>query len=267
MNQKDIDSDFEAYREERNYRRRQRTKTERPQGAANKVWQELNAQEEGEIHDRLLTQEVHDFFSGATKMAADIVSKVTEEHEEKVSLRLREEMEEFLRDTIRRATEFIDVLGDGGERGEEVLETDMKNLVGRVLDEFRAEGTAQVEDKHLGQDPFKTDVHVVKSTRPQDATEGDDDLGIPTQRIDPSELTLAPTTQDTADEEDGLPGSFDAKPEGSLIDGDDDEPADPPMTEAERTKLREALKTMVRQGLMSKDEARETYRARIGKQD
>ena len=45
MNEKDIDSDFEAYREERNYRRRQRTKTERPHGPSNTVWEELNAHE------------------------------------------------------------------------------------------------------------------------------------------------------------------------------------------------------------------------------
>jgi len=267
MNKKDTDSDFEAYREERNYRRRQRTKTERPHGAANKVWAELNAQEEGEIQDQLLTREVHDFFSGATKMAADIVSKVTEEHEEEVGQRLRDEMEEFLRETIRRASEFIDVLGEGGERGEEILEADMKNLVGRVLDEFRAEGTAQVEDKHLGQDPFMTDVEVGKTTRAGDGAEVDDDLGIPTQRIDPSELALVSPTAETPDEEEELlPGSFDAKAEASLGDLGVGKPDGPAMTEAEKTKLREALKTMVRQGLMSKDEARETYRARIGKQ-
>jgi hypothetical protein len=271
MNQKDNDPDFEAYREERNYRRRQRTKTERPHGPANKVWEELNAHEEGEIHDRLLTREVHDFFADATKMAADIVSKVAEEHEEQVSERLRSEMEEFLRETIRRASEFIDVLGDGGERGEEILEADMKNLVGRVLDEFRAEGTANVEDKHLGQDPFMTDVKLTKSTRATDADERDDDLGIPTQRIDPAELGLSPSipiTDEKAEELSGeLSGGFDAKAEGHLADADDEKPADPPMTEAERAKLREALKTMVRQGLMSKDEARETYRVRIGKQE
>ena len=45
----------------------------------------------------------------------------------------------------------------------------------------------------------------------------------------------------------------------------DDEPATS-LSAADKVKLREALKTMVRQGLMSKAEARETYRARTGKQ-
>lgn len=273
MTHKDMDSDFEAYREERNYRRRQRTKTERPHGS-NKVWEELNAVEEGEIHDRLLTREVHDFFADATKMAADIVSKVTEEHEEAVGARLRAEMEEFLRETIRRASEFIDVLGEGGGRAEAVLQADMKNLVGKVLDEFRAEGTAQIEDKHLGQDPFKTDVERIKHARSADGDQDDDDLGLPTQRIDPSELALNPGIRGDADEVGPLAGGFDAKPEGRLDDPDG--PADsgdqskaPPkaMTEAELKKFREALKTMVRQGLMTKDEARETYRERTGASD
>lgn len=294
MNQKDMDLDFEAYREERNYRRRQRTKTQRPIGTANKVWEELNAHEEGEIHDRLLTKEVHDFFSDATKIAADIVSKVAEQHEEAVSERLRMEMEEFLRETIRRASEFINVLGDGGELGEEIVDTDMKNLVGRVLDEFRAEGTARVEDKHLGQDPFKTEVQAAETeeSQGQEDEDNDDDLGMPTQRIDPSELALAPSVPD-ADEGDRPSAGFDAKAEGTLDDAAEADPGKQPekqrerqpekqrekqpekrpekrpagtsMTEAEKARLREALKTMVRQGLMSKDEARETYRERIGK--
>ena len=268
MTQKDLDSDFEAYREERNYRRRQRTKTERPHGSTNKVWEELNAVEEDEIHDRLLSQEVHDFFSDATKMAADIVSKVTEEHEEEVSHRLRAEMEEFLKETIRRASEFIDVLGEGGDRAEAILEADMKNLVGRVLDEFRAEGTAQVEDKHLGQDPFKTDVELTKGTASKVPDQDDDDLGLPTQKIDPSELALDPGGTLDEEEEPTLPGGFDAKPEGRLDDpAGEEEPPAKAMTEPERAKLREALKTMVRQGLMTKDEARETYRERTGGKD
>jgi len=264
MQQKDMDSEFEAYREERNYRRRQRTKTVRPHGQPNKVWEELNAHEEDEIQDRLLTREVHDFFADATKMAADIVSRVTEERALELSERLRTEMEEFLRATIRRANQFIEVLGDGGERAEEIREADMRNLVGRVLDEFRAEGTAQVEDRHLGQDPFKTKVSVNEG-QDTNAPATDDDLGMPTQRIDPSELGLVPTI--SGEDEDDVPQGFDTKPEGTLEDPAENQPEDPPMAEAEKAKLRQALKTMVRQGLMSKDEARETYRARIGKQD
>ncbi|MHC4077327.1 MAG: hypothetical protein ACYST0_02665 [Planctomycetota bacterium] len=279
MNQKGKDSDdFEAYREERNYRRRQRTTTERPGGTSNKVWEALNAQEEGEIHDRLLTQEVHDFFADATKMAADIVSKVAEEHEEEVGAALRDEMEEFLRETIRRASELIEVIGEDTERGEEVVEADMKNLVGKALDGFRAEGTAQLADKHMGQDPFATDVEVTTSaTQPEESVQADESLGVPAQHIDEAELALAPS--EPGGEKDEFTAGFvgDAKAACEIVDaeaGSEEGPEQssepqapevPQMSGPDRVKLREALKTMVRQGLMTKDEARDTYRARVGK--
>ncbi len=279
MNNKGTDPDFEAYREERNYRRRQRTKTERPGGSDNKVWEELNAQEEHEIQDRMLTRQVHDFFSDATKMAADIVTKVTEKHEEDVSAQLRDEMEEFLRDTIRRAAEFIEVLDKSGELGEEILEADMKNLVGRALDGFRAEGTAQVEDKHLGQDPFATELDsTTGSGQREDTDEADNDL-LPTQHIDESELKLEPPSPagEGSDFAEGFVGE--AKAQRQLDNpqeeqAEQEEQAKPAEQEekpattlsgADKVKLREALKTMVRQGLMSKTEARETYRTKTGK--
>ncbi len=269
MNDKGSDPDFEAYREERNHRRRQRTKTERPGGNDRKVWEELNAQEEDEIQDRVLTRQVHDFFNDATKMAADIVTRVTEEHEQDVTEQLRDEMEEFLRETILRAAEFIEVLGDSGELGEEIREADMKNLVGRALDSFRAEGTARVEDKHLGQDPFATDVDVTSAGgQSQDTKTADDDLGVPTQRIDESELKLEPPPLRG---EDGFAEGFvgEAKAQAELDDPQDPQDTTTPQDDkpatslsgADKVKLRAALKTMVRQGLMSKAEARETYRA------
>ena len=305
MSQRATSSDFEAYRQEKNYRRQQRAQMERP-GGTKSVWEELQAQEEGEIHDRLLTQEVHDFFSDATKMAADIVKKVSDEHEAEVSDRLREDMEEFLRDTIQRASRFIEVLGPGGNRGEEILEADMKNLVGRALDEFRAEGTADTGDKHMGQDPFATDVTLGQQAETpgvasEDKREHNDELGVPTQHIDESELSLAPpelAPGETGDFADGFVGEEEAPPPVSAapaaaprqhepapiaqIDSEEDLPlaathgqaAPQPtqsqsmatgMLEAEKARLREALKEMVRQGIMTKDQARDAYREKIGK--
>jgi hypothetical protein len=44
---------------------------------------------------------------------------------------------------------------------EERVEPSMHNLVGPLLDQFRAQGTAELSDKHLGQDPFRTDLDEV----------------------------------------------------------------------------------------------------------
>jgi hypothetical protein len=159
--------------------------------------------------------------------------------------------------------------------------------VGRALDSFRAEGTAQVEDKHLGQDPFATELDLTTGgDQGEDTDDAKNDLGVPTRHIDESELKLEPPAPAGAGEDfaDGFVGEATAQGE---IGGSSEEPAaedeaqqptqpaeqpaqqgDEPETSlsgADKVKLREALKTMVRQGLMSKTEARDTYRARTGK--
>ncbi len=269
MKQPEFDSDFENYRREKIYRRRQRTQTERPGGNSSDVWVELEAAEEGEIKDQILTREVHDFFNDATKIAANIVSKVSEERKEEVTDRMRQEMEDFLRETIRRASSFISVLGTGDGRAEATLEPDMHNLVGNSLDEFREEGTASLHDKHIGQDPFDTDLDVLQGSIAQNADEDSEDELLSGEGLhlsDPElELQVDP---DSAAEE--LPMQIDepspmqakelsdasvAAPEAPVVAKAQPTAADLAMNE----ELKNALRLLVRQGIMTKDQARAAY--------
>ena len=61
--------------------------------------------------------------------------------------KLRCEIQDFLGDVIRRAEVFMTALNaNRGAAVEQELQAQMQNLVGRTLDEFRHEGTAQLQD-------------------------------------------------------------------------------------------------------------------------
>lgn len=143
---------FEKYRRERN-RRRHDAGPLRPMGENAAVLRELEAVEREEVRDQQLSREVHEFFADATRTAASIVSQVAETAESQLEASVRAEMSDFLEATIRRAQQFMVLMKriDGGVAQTD-LETNMRNLVGPVLDAFRYEGTAQLDDKHLGQD-------------------------------------------------------------------------------------------------------------------
>ena len=150
-------TDFESYRRERNYRRRQSKVTERPSGHTD-VWEQLEEQERQEMKNELLNAEVDEFFSDATKLAATIVQRVAHNHEDEISDRLRNDMEEFLCASIRHATNMVMNLDWKSAGGERIIEPSLKNLLAKELDEFRAEGTANVADRHFGMDPFRTNL-------------------------------------------------------------------------------------------------------------
>ena len=95
--------DFESYRRDRNYRRQQTRMTERPAGHT-EVWEQLEEREKTEMKSELLNAEVDDFFSEATRLAATIVKRIAENHEDEITDKLRHEMEEFLCASIRCRT-------------------------------------------------------------------------------------------------------------------------------------------------------------------
>ena len=156
---KGIDADFEAFRRERNHRRRQTHTTERPGGHTD-VWEQLEERDSNELQEQLLSADVEDFFTDATKLAASIVSKVSDNREEQITGKLRDEMEDFLFESIRRATNMVMSIDWKRAQGitEENLISSTKNLNSQEMDEFRAEGTARLADRHFGQDPFNTDL-------------------------------------------------------------------------------------------------------------
>ena len=149
-----MNTDFEAFRRERKIRRQQTRVTERPAGHSD-VWEEIEAREATEMQEEILNAECDAFFTDATRLAASIVQRVSKDREQQVSSKLLREMEEFLRESIRHATKMVHGIDwQKPHHAEETFEPSLRNILGRELDAFRAEGTAQLSDKHFGQDPF-----------------------------------------------------------------------------------------------------------------
>jgi hypothetical protein len=162
-NERHPDAEFEAFRQER-VKRRQQADPLRGLGREAEVLREIEAAEMEEAHDRQLSSDMQEFFSDAKRKAAGIVRNVTEAAEAETSERLRTEVEDFLTNLLERAHAFMRTAAarpPGGRVAQRTVEPQMHNLVGRPLDEFRHEGTAQLQDKHIGQNPFETRVDAV----------------------------------------------------------------------------------------------------------
>jgi len=276
MNSSSLDKGFEKFRRERNRRRLDSGTPLRPLGENAEVLRQLERAEAAEVHDRKLTREVHDFFQGATKTAADIVARMAEDMKERSSQQIDDEMAQFLMETLQRMEQFVRVINSrkGPALGEQILEAELHNIVGPTLDGFRSEGTAQIGDKHIGQDPFHhsapvpgKDVPVYSSPMPRPPEE---------DREEPSAVRSVDLPRDDVDEmladrfddepattarepearrrPDPVPpaaaGDLGGRPNQFLLAGISDDPQ----------RLREALKLLVQSGLMSKDEALQVYR-------
>ncbi|MGB3970170.1 MAG: hypothetical protein WBO45_25775, partial [Planctomycetota bacterium] len=157
------DQGFDDFRKER---KRMRAKLG-PQGGHaydNQALRELEQVEAREVREQQLTREVHDFFAAATKQAASIVERVARDVQQVTGERVEQEMESFLIDSLARMNTFVlTVLHQRrGGIAETHVEPSIGNLVGAPLDEFRFAGTADVGDKHIGQDPFATPVDEVQ---------------------------------------------------------------------------------------------------------
>jgi hypothetical protein len=153
---------FEDYRLQRK-RMQARLGTTPHAAYSNDALRELELVEEREVRDQQLTREVHEFFASATRQAAGIVERVAKEAEAEVGQRIEQEMESFLIDALARMNTFVLTVLQQRRApvAEQHLEPDVANLVGHSLDEFRWAGTAELGDKHIGQDPFATDLEEV----------------------------------------------------------------------------------------------------------
>jgi hypothetical protein len=240
--------------------------------------------------DRQLSREVHEFFTSATKQAATIVQKVAQTAKEETGTRLTGEMEDFLFDALQRMNAFVMQMMQRKNTNvaEQELETHMRNLLGPVLDGFRNAGTAAVPDKHLGQDPFATATSAVRDELgarvlgETDATEEGPSV-IPEQPsatlppvsperhpvtellADSAEMKLppppAPVTRTTSNTP---PAATAGKPAAATPES---KPATPRAEKAaprseEQERFKTALKNLVRQGLMSKEEAKAAWQAK-----
>lgn len=251
-------------------------------GYDNQALRELEQVEAREVRDQQLTREVHDFFQAATRQAASIVERVAKDALQETGARVEQEMESFLIDSLARMNTFIlTVLKERrGPIAETRMEPSVGNIVGPSLDEFRFAGTAETGDKHIGQDPFDTAVDDVRREfREQvgQATGDSEQTAVPMDEhlvadvetaaaesaaapaataapravarqaaaaASPTPPTVAPTTRTTA----AVPPPV-AKP---VSTGD-----------ADLDRFKEALKTLVRQGMMSRDDARIAWQTRV----
>lgn len=238
-NHTELGAAFEEFRRSRHSRRLENGSRPARDVAAS-VWEQLEEADNQEVRSETLSREVHEFFADATRTAAGIVQQLAETQEEKSGSRVRSEIQEFLEDVINRAGVFMKELQGQGFTGvqQQELEARMGNLVGRALDQFRAEGTARVEDKHFGQDPLGTRGDPIRHPS-----------GFVAEAGEVTELhTIGANGNDASDSRD--------IGDGSSLAG---LPLDP-------ARLRVTLRSLVESGVLLREEAREMYRAMMARQ-
>lgn len=252
---------FDDFRKERQRMRAKLGPAPSTLGYENKALRELEEVEAKEVLEQRLTREVHEFFATATRQAAGIVEKVARDAEAEAGARVEQEMESFLIDALARMNSFIVTVLQ--QRRPPVASTEMEPRVARIvgdsLDEFRWEGTADLGDKHIGQDPFETDVEDVR--REFRAQVGEQVAeGEPTM-IDEH---LVATVQDETTTDDGAATDTDGS-EPTVAEAPAataPAPRGPSPTE-ELERFKSALKSLVQAGTMSRDEARAAWQTRL----
>lgn len=271
MNPSTADSNFEKFRRERLQRRAQFGNSPVTAQKSNSV-NDVEAYEQRQIHETMLTRDVHDFLAEATKHAATIVERVTQVAEAETAHKMAREMHEFLEETMRRAARFMDMVKSrrSGAVMQE-LEPMVSNLVGQSLDAFRHEGTAQLADKHIGQDPF----HESLADGVDDA-EADDDAA--TCDLDSEDHVEADIGADTQAEGVSPTPAADAAPARQATAASKRQDPDTMPTGAETEAaagfltermfrdpetLKNALKALVKTGVLTQADARDTYRAAL----
>jgi len=168
-------------------------------GYENQALRELEQVEESELRDRQLTREVHDFFAAATRQAAAIVDRVSKDAQQEAGARVEQQMEQFLIDALGRMNNFVMAVLQ--QRRGPIAETQMEPSIGNLpqpaLDEFRFAGTAEVGDKHIGEDPFAKSVEdVQREFRAARQSDDDTDLAVPIDQHLVASLEGAPVDDD-----------------------------------------------------------------------
>jgi len=302
---------FDAFRRQRQRVRAKMGPQSSVLGYENQALRELEQVEAREVREQQLTREVHDFFAAATRQAAAIVEKVSQHAEAEAGERVAGEVESFLMDALTRMNRFINAVvyrGAGQNIAEQQLEPDVHNLVGRELDEFRAEGNTETGNSHIGQDPFAIDVEDVQAEfRAVFDRPSDDEKAQPIEdhlvaEVEDDEHAQVSERFDGYEEQEGEFTEY-CEPEELDVEAVEPPPAPPqrrpptrakqaPQPPAERApapsqqpqrrakqqvglgkeladeqeqleQFKNALKALVRQGVMQKDEARAAWMARL----
>jgi hypothetical protein len=268
-----VDAGFERYRRERNKRRLDSGTPLRDLGDKSHVLQELEAAEAREVRNQQLTREVREFFADATRTAATIVQKVADEQEEHAEEMLARQMSEFLHDAVQRAQGYIQILQltSGANEAHKEVTANMQNLVGPLLDGFRHEGTAQLLDKHIGQDPFSVDDEEVDASGTEHA---EDEQVIEVELDDAGEggfVESAPTAPQAAPRAERTRSAepVESHEATAILDGFDERDLEIAqclvgwVRGLDVDRFKATLKLLVQRGVMTKDDARELYRVEM----
>lgn len=257
------DQDFDRYRRQRI--RHQRVAGEGDNPYENSALRELEAVEAREVRDQQLTREVHEFFASATKQAATIVERMAHDVVAEADVRVEKEMEAFLVESFARMNTLVLTMLQKrqGNGGEEKLEPNVNRIVGQALDGFRWEGTAELQDKHIGQDPFAIDLDDVRRELLDSCGDGDtrgQDGAAPI--AEHLVAAVEPQFEEVAEPIDTEP-ALDVE----RVD-DESRPTPAPAAavsgrEDELERMKQALKSLVRQGTMTRDEARAAWAKRL----
>ncbi|MGK0299483.1 MAG: hypothetical protein ACI89X_000347 [Planctomycetota bacterium] len=249
-------------------------------GYENSALRELEQQEAEEVRDQQLTREVHDFFAAATRQAAAIVEKVAHDAEEQACERMQGEVEGFLMETLSRMNGFIMTVMQQRQNGnvaETHVEPDVKHLVGSELDEFRYAGSPEARDAHIGQDPFATPLEdvqrefraVVAEMDGEQAAESIDGHLVAEVCDSENEQDLREQAPEELAQEESPTEEVNAaeQPETEAASADTQselsEDESKTTIEAELETFKSALKALVRQGVMQREEARAAWNARL----
>ena len=279
---------FDAFRREHTRKRAQTKSNNFAAGYENSALQQLEQAERLEVRDQQLTREVQDFFAVATQQAAAIVERVAHDAEAQAGERMQGEVEGFLNDTLSRMNSFIMTVmqqRQNADQSETHVEPDVKHLIGSELDEFRYNGTPEARDAHIGKNPFATPLDQVQSEfravvadmdgEDHEAAPISSQLSSGTTEIDDSNIVdpqanLDANVSDETDPHDSnlanqeIPAATTPETEAcyethsELVD---DSP--PPTLEEELEQFKSALKALVRQGVMQREEARAAWNTRL----
>lgn len=265
--------EFDAFRRDRKKARAKLGPQPSVLGYENAALRELEQVEAREVREQQLSREVHDFFAEATKQAATIVEKVSHDAEQEIDVQLQEEMHSFLVDALGRMNSLIVSTmnqPENAQLAETQIEPDLKLLVGPELDGFRYAGTPATRDAHIGQDPFAVDVEdvqaefreVVAGMEPHEAVE-DEAATIEAHLVAEAaqDAVEAPLEEAAAREQVDEP----VVEPGLEAGAEEAQPVDEPelSVEEELEQFKGALKALVRQGVMKRDEAQAAWSARL----
>lgn len=260
MHTRSSDQGFDNFRRERKRIQSKMGGSTRVLGYENDALRELEAVELREVRDQQLTREVHEFFASATKQAAGIVERVAKDAQVETGERIEQEMESFLIDALARMNTFVVTVLQQRRApvAEQSMEPKVANLVGQPLDEFRWAGTADVGDKHIGQDPFATDLDDVRREFRAVADEAAGTAGKAPAPIEDHLVGQQHPEVETA--------AATAAPTAVAAPTESAAAAEPVVEDAavlELERFKGALKSLVKQGTMTRDEARAAWQTRL----